>query len=81
MILTLYKIEDMRSSRLWNCEYGMDPMNGGFIDGDDNLLTFDDYEEAESFADAVGGIVEVHRAGTFGNRMWIGGGITQQAAE
>ncbi|MFN3833432.1 MAG: hypothetical protein ACK4SQ_14500 [Allorhizobium sp.] len=80
MILTLYKIEDMRSSRLWNCDWGMDPMTGGFIDGDENLLTFDDYEEAERFADQVGGIVEVHRAGTFGNRFAIGGGI-QQAAE
>lgn len=69
MILTTYKIEDLRSSRLWNCEYHLDPMTGGFADSDDNLLIFDDYEEAEAFAEKVGGIAVVDREGTFGNRF------------
>lgn len=81
MQLTLYRIEELRSSRIWNAVDPSEPLDGGFEDGDDFVLEFEDWDEAQVFVDQVGGTVELHRQGTFGNRMWIGGGITQQAAE
>lgn len=69
MQLTLYRIEELRSSRIWNAAYHADPSLGSFMNSDDDVVVFDDYEEAEAFAEKVGGIVEVHRRGTFGHSL------------